>query len=103
MLPRSFASIARYCLHCFSLRLAFICSYLSSLESVSMPPSFALFSLMLQVVFGRALSNSGMGTIVDVLHVPQERRGMESIGTVHHVAWRTANDEHQLEWRRRLL
>jgi len=50
-----------------------------------------------------ALSNSGMGTIVDVLYVPQERRGMESIGTVHHVAWRTANDEHQLEWRRRLL
>src|SRR5947208_14048998 len=58
MLPRSFASIARYCLHCFSLRLAFICSYLSSLESVSMPPSFALFSLMLQVVFGRALSSN---------------------------------------------
>jgi len=50
-----------------------------------------------------ALSNMEMGTIVDVLHVPGERRGMESIGTVHHVAWRTADDEHQLEWQRRLL
>jgi glyoxalase family protein len=50
-----------------------------------------------------ALSNRGMGTIVDVLHLPEERRGMESIGTVHHVAWRTADDEHQLEWQRKLL
>src|SRR5213080_1346089 len=72
MLPRSFASIARYCLHCFSLRLAFICSYLSSLESVSMPPSFALFSLMLQVVFGRALRDESdrAGSVEEVSRGP---------------------------------
>ena len=28
---------------------------------------------------------------------------MESIGTVHHVAWRTANDEQQLLWRTKLI
>ena len=50
-----------------------------------------------------ALSTSGMGTIVDVLHTPGARGGIESVGTVHHVAWRTADDERQLEWRRRLL
>src|SRR5436190_18671685 len=53
---RSLASIARYCLHCFSLRLILICSYCCSFESLSMPPSFADFSLMLQVIIGRALS-----------------------------------------------
>src|SRR6266480_917748 len=52
---RSLASIARYCLHCFSLRLILICSYCCSFESLSMPPSFADFSLMLQVIIGRAL------------------------------------------------
>jgi len=43
------------------------------------------------------------GTIVDVLNLPGSARGVESIGTVHHVAWRTADDEQQLDWRKKLL
>ena len=49
------------------------------------------------------VGDSGNATLVDVLTVPGERRGVESIGTVHHVAWRTANDDEQLEWRRKLI
>ena len=30
-------------------------------------------------------------------------RGRIAVGTVHHVAWRTADDEHQLNWRQHLL
>jgi glyoxalase family protein len=49
------------------------------------------------------LGTNGIATIVDVQPLPGEQRGIESIGTVHHVAWRTADDNHQLEWRSRLL
>jgi glyoxalase family protein len=45
----------------------------------------------------------GAGALVDVLEQPDLQDGLEAIGTVHHVAWRTANDERQLEWRNRLL
>src|SRR5438876_3510063 len=48
------------------------------------------------------VGNSGHATLVDVLTVPGEKRGVESIGTVHHIAWRTANDDEQLEWRRKI-
>jgi glyoxalase family protein len=48
------------------------------------------------------VGNSGNAALVDVLTVPEERRGVESIGTVHHVAWRTADDAEQLEWRSKL-
>ena len=44
-------------------------------------------------------SNAGSGAFVDILDVPQEKRGVESIGTVHHVAWRTPDDEQELAWR----
>ena len=37
--------------------------------------------------------------LVDVLHVPDAPRGLVAVGTVHHVAWRTPNDEEQLAWR----
>jgi len=36
--------------------------------------------------------------LVDVLHVPQERTGRVLVGTVHHIAWRTADDRQQREW-----
>ena len=48
------------------------------------------------------VGNSGNATLVDLLTVPGMRRGVESIGTVHHVAWRTANDDEQLEWRHKI-
>jgi glyoxalase family protein len=43
------------------------------------------------------------GAIVDVLEAPDERLGIVSVGTVHHVAWRTPSDEQQLEWREELI
>ena len=49
------------------------------------------------------VGNSKEGSIVDVLNLSGSARGIEAIGTVHHVAWRTANDEQQLTWRNKLL
>lgn len=45
----------------------------------------------------------GPGAQVDVLHQPGQPRGRIAVGTVHHVAWRTEDDEHQLAWRDHLL
>jgi glyoxalase family protein len=47
--------------------------------------------------------DDGSGHIVDVLDQPEVPRGSESIGSVHHVAFRTANDEEQLAWRQKLI
>ncbi len=49
-----------------------------------------------------AVGDAGRGTLVDLLNLPNERRGLDSIGTVHHVAWRTASDEWQLQWQHKL-
>ena len=38
-------------------------------------------------------------TRVDVLNLPEMTRGRISVGSVHHIAWRTPNDEQQLAWR----
>jgi glyoxalase family protein len=48
------------------------------------------------------LGDGGAGKIVDVLHVPNSPHGQIAVGTVHHVAWRTPNDEEQIHWRSRL-
>jgi glyoxalase family protein len=45
----------------------------------------------------------GPGTRVDVLSLPDQPRGRIAVGTVHHVAWRTEDDEQQLKWRQHLL
>jgi glyoxalase family protein len=45
----------------------------------------------------------GVQTMLDLLHLPRVNRGMEAVGTVHHVAWRTANDASELEWRHKLI
>jgi glyoxalase family protein len=44
----------------------------------------------------------GPGTVVDVVHLPKGQRGWSGAGTVHHVAWRTADDAQQLAWREEL-
>jgi glyoxalase family protein len=44
----------------------------------------------------------GPGAIVDVICVPDARRGRLGAGTVHHIAWRTPDDAQQIEWRRTL-
>ncbi|MCH7760161.1 ring-cleaving dioxygenase [candidate division TA06 bacterium] len=40
----------------------------------------------------------GAGALVDVLCLPDVPRGLVAVGTVHHVAWRTPNDEEQKTW-----
>jgi glyoxalase family protein len=37
-------------------------------------------------------------SLVDVVHAPNERSGRVLVGTVHHIAWRTPDDEQQLRW-----
>ncbi len=39
------------------------------------------------------------GAMVDLLSSPEGRSGRVAVGTVHHVAWRTATDAEQAQWR----
>jgi catechol 2,3-dioxygenase-like lactoylglutathione lyase family enzyme len=54
-------------------------------------------------VFRYAVAGEVSGALVDVRHMPGAGAGAVAVGTVHHVAWRTPNDEEQLAWRRRLV
>ena len=45
----------------------------------------------------------GPDSTLDVVEAPEGPVGEESIGTVHHVAWRAPDGEHQMEWRETLL
>ncbi len=45
----------------------------------------------------------GPGARVDVLSLPDQPRGRIAVGTVHHVAWRTEDDAHQLAWQHHLV
>jgi glyoxalase family protein len=40
---------------------------------------------------------------VDVIEDKNISPGISGAGTVHHIAWRTANDEEQLNWREKIL
>jgi glyoxalase family protein len=53
--------------------------------------------------FRYAVATGGTGAIVDVLCAPAGRPGRVSVGTVHHVAWRTPTDEQQSACRAKLL
>jgi len=44
------------------------------------------------------MGEGGPGSIVDVVCEPGRPRGIVSVGTVHHVAWRTPTDEEQKRW-----
>lgn len=48
--------------------------------------------------FRYAVGSGEPGTIVDVVGAPSLPRGRVSVGTVHHIAWRTPDDSQQLEW-----
>jgi glyoxalase family protein len=41
--------------------------------------------------------------IIELLEDPHGPTGQEAVGTVHHVAWRSADEQHQSAWRRALL
>ena len=47
--------------------------------------------------------HGGQGAIIDLLDQPDQPRGLISVGTVHHVAWRTPSDEDQKGWRQTLV
>jgi len=47
-------------------------------------------------------ARSEPGSIVDVLCTPDSPHGYVNVGTVHHVAWRTHDDQQQREWRREI-
>jgi glyoxalase family protein len=42
------------------------------------------------------------GTIVDIVSRPDSKRGFVSVGTVHHVAFRASDDEHQKDLRQEI-
>jgi glyoxalase family protein len=48
----------------------------------------------------RATGGDGFASVVDLLCVPDARRGTLGAGVVHHVAFRTPDDEQQAVWRR---
>jgi len=48
------------------------------------------------------VGEGGAGARVDVLCVAEARHGRISAGTVHHVAWRVADDQSQQAWRQNL-
>jgi glyoxalase family protein len=50
--------------------------------------------------FRYVAGNGGIGSVVDVLCMPNGRRGVVAVGTVHHVAFRAADDDQQQEWRK---
>ena len=49
--------------------------------------------------FRYAVAKGRPSTIVDLLCAPEGRPGRVAVGTVHHVAWRTATNEEQVRWR----
>jgi len=49
--------------------------------------------------FRYAVGNNGASAIVDLVCAPEGRPGRVAVGTVHHVAWRTATDDEQVQWR----
>jgi glyoxalase family protein len=46
----------------------------------------------------RTESSFSIGSFVDIVCQPEISRGYVGIGTVHHIAWRAANDKHQLDF-----
>jgi len=48
--------------------------------------------------FRYAVDSGNQAGLVDVLRAPDQRQGRVLVGTVHHIAWRTADDEQQLRW-----
>jgi glyoxalase family protein len=45
---------------------------------------------------------AGPASIVDLLCIPDGRRGLQGAGTVHHIAFRVADDAEQAQWRGRI-
>jgi glyoxalase family protein len=50
-----------------------------------------------------AIGSGGPSELVDVLRAPDQKQGRVLVGTVHHIAWRTPDDEQQLRWQTELM
>ncbi|MGH9120231.1 MAG: ring-cleaving dioxygenase [Acidimicrobiales bacterium] len=50
-----------------------------------------------------AVAEGGPGAVVDVVCSPESGPGLVAAGTVHHVAWRTPDDDAQVSWRNDLV
>jgi glyoxalase family protein len=50
-----------------------------------------------------ATGSGGPSELVDVLRAPDQKPGRVLVGTVHHIAWRTPDDEQQLRWQAELM
>ena len=48
--------------------------------------------------FRYAAKDGSAGALVDVICLPEAPRGHIAVGTVHHVAWRAADDAAQAQW-----
>lgn len=48
--------------------------------------------------FRYTMGSGEPGTLVDLVCAPDAKPGRIAVGTVHHVAWRTATDEDQAAW-----
>jgi glyoxalase family protein len=48
-------------------------------------------------------THRSIGSIIDIVCQPDISSGYIGIGTVHHIAWRAADDRHQLDLRKRII
>jgi glyoxalase family protein len=82
--------------------------------TMTVAESAATFDLLLKTMGFRKADQEGRRTrletgkggphsILDVVESPEGPEGEESIGTVHHVAWRADDAAHQAEWREALV
>jgi glyoxalase family protein len=53
--------------------------------------------------FRFGVAGGGPGAAVDLVCSPEAEAGQVAAGTVHHVAWRTPDDDQQVEWREELV
>jgi len=47
--------------------------------------------------------SGGPGSMLDIVTDPTGKRGLQGAGTVHHIAFRTPDDEHQAGWSQTLM
>jgi len=82
--------------------------------TMTVAESAATFDLLVKTMGFRKAGQEGRRTrfetgkggphaILDVVEAPEGPDGEESVGTVHHVAWRAVGDAHHAEWREVLV
>ncbi|GMA57916.1 hypothetical protein GCM10025858_24190 [Alicyclobacillus sacchari] len=53
--------------------------------------------------FRYEVGEGGPGTIIDVISQADASYGRQSIGSIHHIAWRVANEDELVRWQQKLL